>query len=41
MRAGTSLRDQVRFDAYLREREQRPWFTFRQHLRGVSGAIEE
>jgi regulator of RNase E activity RraA len=41
MRAGTSLREQVRFDAYLGEREQRPWFTFRQHLRGVSGAIEE
>jgi regulator of RNase E activity RraA len=41
MRAGTSLREQVRFDAYLREREQRPSFTFRQHLRGVSGAIEE
>ncbi|MFL6163323.1 MAG: RraA family protein [Jatrophihabitantaceae bacterium] len=41
MRAGTPLRQQVRFEAYLRQRRQQPTLTFREHLRGVSGAIEE
>jgi regulator of RNase E activity RraA len=41
MRAGVSLRSQVRFDAYLARRRQEPSLTFREHLRAVSGAIEE
>ena len=39
--AGTSLREQVRFDVYLAERKKRPSLTFREHLRDVGGAIEE
>ncbi len=38
--AGTSLRDQFDFDAYLRDREQDPGRTFRQHLRDRAAAIE-
>jgi len=41
MRAGTSLRQQVRFAAYLARRAEQPALTFREHLRSVSGAIEE
>ena len=41
MRGGTSLREQVRFDEYLSERSRNPALTFREHLRAVSGAIEE
>jgi 4-hydroxy-4-methyl-2-oxoglutarate aldolase len=41
MRAGVSLRSQVRFDAYLARRRQTPWLSFREHRRAVSGAIEE
>jgi len=41
IQAGTSLREQVRFDAYLEARKERPSLTFREHLRGVGGAIEE
>lgn len=41
MRAGNSLRQQVQFDSYLSQRAQNPALTFRQHLRSVSGAIEE
>ena len=40
IRAGVSLRDQVRFDAYLARRRQEPALTFRDHLRAVGGAIE-
>jgi len=40
IRAGVSLRDQVRFDAYLARRRQEPALTFRDHLRTVGGAIE-
>jgi regulator of RNase E activity RraA len=40
IRAGVSLRDQVRFDAYLARRRQEPELTFRDHLRAVGGAIE-
>ncbi len=40
MRAGTSLREQTRFGAYLDERS-RTGITFRQHLRRLGGAIEE
>jgi hypothetical protein len=39
--SGTTLREQVRFDAYLAARKERPSLTFREHLRGVGGAIEE
>ncbi|WP_206306100.1 RraA family protein [Streptomyces sp. RFCAC02] len=41
IRAGTTLRDQVRFDAFLARRAQEPDWTFRQHLRSVGGAVEE
>jgi regulator of RNase E activity RraA len=41
IRSGTPLREQVRFDAYLAARKERPSLTFREHLRGVGGAIEE
>lgn len=41
IRAGVSLRSQVRFDAYLAQRQQTPSLTFRDHLRAVGGAIEE
>ncbi len=41
IRSGTSLRSQVRFDAYLAERARTPSLTFRDHLRAVGGAIEE
>jgi len=40
IRAGTSLREQVRFDAYLAARSVDPALTFREHLRGVGGEIE-
>ena len=41
MRDGVSLRRQVQFDAYLDLREKTPSLSFRDHLRGVGGAIEE
>ncbi|HKF75498.1 MAG TPA: RraA family protein [Candidatus Dormibacteraeota bacterium] len=41
MRGGTSLRTQVRFHAFLAQRRLTPSLTFRDHLRGVGGAIEE
>jgi regulator of RNase E activity RraA len=41
IRAGVSLRSQVRFDTYLAQRQQTPSLTFRDHLRAVGGAIEE
>jgi 4-hydroxy-4-methyl-2-oxoglutarate aldolase len=41
IREGTSLRDQVRFAEFLKQRQQTPTLTFRQHLRSVGGAIEE
>lgn len=40
MRRGISLRNQVQFDAYLAQRQTAPSLTFRDHLRGVGGAIE-
>jgi regulator of RNase E activity RraA len=40
IRAGVSLRDQVRFARYLARRQQEPALTFRDHLRDVGGAIE-
>ncbi|HXP20850.1 MAG TPA: RraA family protein [Streptosporangiaceae bacterium] len=41
IRAGVSLRGQVQFDRYLARRQQTPSLSFRDHLRAVSGAIEE
>lgn len=39
--AGTPLRDQLRFDAYLARRAADASYTFRRHLRSLGGAIEE
>lgn len=41
LKAGTSLRQQFDFDAYLRDRKRDPGRTFRQHLREGGRAIEE
>jgi regulator of RNase E activity RraA len=41
LRAGISLRTQVRFDSYLAQRQRTPSLSFRDHLRAVGGAIEE
>jgi regulator of RNase E activity RraA len=41
IRAGTSLRAQLRFAGYLERRQQEPGLTFRDHLRSEGGAIEE
>ena len=41
IRAGLSLRSQVQFDTYVARRQQTPSLSFREHLRGVGGAIEE
>lgn len=40
IRAGVSLRSQVRFDAYLAARRETPSLSFRDHLRNVGGEIE-
>jgi regulator of RNase E activity RraA len=41
IRAGRSLREQIRFADYLTARATNPDLTFRQHLRAIRGAIEE
>ena len=41
VRAGRTLHEQLRFADYLAERAKNPALTFRQHLRGIRGAIEE
>jgi len=41
IRAGKSLRSQVRFREYLAKNANDPHYTFRQHLRTLGGAIEE
>ncbi len=41
IRAGETLRSQLRFREYLEKRTADPTVTFRQHLRGMQGAIEE
>ena len=41
IRAGVSLRSQLRFGEYLARREQNPALSFRDHLRAAGGAIEE
>jgi regulator of RNase E activity RraA len=40
-RAGESLRKQLHFADYLAHRAARPPLGFREHLRAISGAIEE
>lgn len=40
MRGGVSQRGQVQFDVYLARREETRSLSFRDHLRGVGGAIE-
>ncbi|MCT2591046.1 RraA family protein [Streptomyces sp. N2-109] len=41
IRQGESLREQTRFDDYLTRHAADPSYTFRHHLRGIGGAIEE
>ena len=41
IQAGRSLREQLGFDEYLARRAADATYTFRQHLRGIGGAIEE
>jgi 4-hydroxy-4-methyl-2-oxoglutarate aldolase len=41
IRGGRSLREQLSFARYLEKRAVDPSYTFRQHLREISGAIEE
>jgi 4-hydroxy-4-methyl-2-oxoglutarate aldolase len=41
MREGETLRQQTAFDDYLTRRAADPAYTFRRHLRGIGGAIEE
>jgi regulator of RNase E activity RraA len=41
IRAGKTLRVQLRFDEYLNTRSRDPAYTFRKHLRLLGGAIEE
>jgi 4-hydroxy-4-methyl-2-oxoglutarate aldolase len=41
IKSGRSLRDQLQFARYLRKRETHPGYTFREHLRKITGAIEE
>ena len=40
IRAGETLRSQVRFDDFLAARKDHPTLTFREHLRTVGGEIE-
>jgi 4-hydroxy-4-methyl-2-oxoglutarate aldolase len=41
LQSGKNLREQLRFDDYLRKRADEPSHTFREHLRKIGGAIEE
>jgi regulator of RNase E activity RraA len=41
IKSGRSLREQLQFAQYLEKREADPSYTFREHLRKISGAIEE
>ncbi len=41
IQAGRSLREQLDFARYLEKRNADPGYTFRKHLRQMSGAIEE
>jgi regulator of RNase E activity RraA len=41
IKSGRSLREQLEFAQYLEKRTADPNYTFREHLRKISGAIEE
>jgi 4-hydroxy-4-methyl-2-oxoglutarate aldolase len=41
IKSGRSLREQLEFARYLEKRATDPNYTFREHLRKISGAIEE
>jgi 4-hydroxy-4-methyl-2-oxoglutarate aldolase len=41
IKSGRSLREQLQFAQYLQKRATDPSYTFREHLRKISGAIEE
>ena len=41
IKSGRSLREQLDFAQYLEKRTANPSYTFREHLRRISGAIEE
>ena len=41
IKAGHTLREQLRFTDYLKKRQSNPSYSFRQHLREIGGAIEE
>jgi regulator of RNase E activity RraA len=41
IRSGRSLREQLDFARYLEKCAANPDYTFREHLRTISGAIEE
>jgi 4-hydroxy-4-methyl-2-oxoglutarate aldolase len=41
IKSGHSLREQLEFARYLEKRAADPSYTFREHLRKISGAIEE
>ena len=41
IKTGRSLREQLDFARYLKKRNADPNYTFREHLRKISGAIEE
>ena len=41
IKAGVSLRAQLRFDDFLGRRQHNPGLSFRDHLRTIGGAIEE
>jgi 4-hydroxy-4-methyl-2-oxoglutarate aldolase len=41
IKSGRSLREQLEFAQYLEKRATDPSYTFREHLRRISGAIEE
>src|SRR2546430_11715100 len=41
IKSGRSLREQLEFARYLKKRATDPSYTFREHLRKISGAIEE
>jgi len=41
IKAGTTLRQQLKFNEYIEERKSKPEYSFRQHLKKMGGAIEE
>ncbi|HEU0274590.1 MAG TPA: RraA family protein [Candidatus Udaeobacter sp.] len=41
IKGGQSLREQLQFAQYLKKRATNPGYTFREHLRKISGSIEE